>query len=329
MRSQSPRRRHGVASIAVVAAASLAACQASDALVPLADALSRLTGLSLYVSSESPAKRQADQWRSSRPQDAALMDRMAAEPVARWIGDWNVDVKGDVAKYLTAAISDGHTPVLVAYNIPSRDCGSYSAGGSASASAYKQWISDFAAGLAGHTAVVILEPDAVAAASCLPATAQEERFGLLRDAVQKLKAQNAIVYVDAGHAGWLTPATAAERLKKAGVDLADGFSLNVSNYVTTSSNVTYGKQISDRVGGKHYVIDTSRNGVGVTNGEWCNVPGQALGAPPSTKTGNSLVDAYLWVKQPGESDGTCNGGPKAGAWWAEYALDLARKAYGS
>ena len=329
MRRQSSRRVHRVVRVSIVAAALLAACNASDALVPLADALSRMTGLSLYVSSESPAKRQADQWRSTRPQDAALLERMAGEPVARWIGDWSADVTGDVAKYLTAAIADGRTPVLVAYNIPNRDCGSYSAGGSASASAYKQWISDFAAGLAGRTAVVILEPDAVAGASCLSATAQDERFALLRDAVQTLKAENAIVYVDAGHAGWLTPATAADRLKRAGVDIADGFSLNVSNYVATSTNVAYGQQISARVGGKHYVIDTSRNGVGVTNGEWCNVPGQALGTPPTTKTGNSLVDAYLWVKQPGESDGTCNGGPKAGAWWPEYALDLARKAYGA
>ena len=114
----------------------LGACEASSALVPeVADVLSSLTGLKLFVSDESPARRQADEWRASRPQDAALMDRMASEPVARWIGDWNTDVRGDVAKYLTAAISRGTTPVLVAYNIPNRDCGSYSAGGSPSAAA--------------------------------------------------------------------------------------------------------------------------------------------------------------------------------------------------
>jgi len=43
-------------------------------------------------------------------------------------------------------------------------------------------------------------------------------------------------------------------------------------------------------------------------------------------TGQALVDAYLWIKTPGESDGTCNGGPKAGQWWADYALGLARSA---
>ena len=38
------------------------------------------------------------------------------------------------------------------------------------------------------------------------------------------------------------------------------------------------------------------------------------------------MDAYLWVKTPGESDGTCNGGPRAGQWWPEYALGLSRTA---
>src|SRR5204862_7891610 len=113
------------------------------------------------------------------------------------------------------------------------------------------------------------KPDAIAGTNCLSSSARSDRLAMLHDAVATLKAANAIVYLDAGHAGWLTAATAADRLKEAGVDLADGFSLNVSNYISTSSNVSYGKSVSDRVGGKHYVIDTSRNGVGVTNGDWC------------------------------------------------------------
>ena len=78
--------------------------------------------------------------------------------------------------------------------------------------------------------------------------------------------------------------------------------------------------------GKHFIIDTSRNGIGSTSGEWCNPKGQSLGSEPTTNTGNALVDALLWIKQPGESDGTCNGGPAAGTWWADYALGLGRNA---
>ncbi|MCC3773203.1 glycoside hydrolase family 6 protein, partial [Streptomyces sp. UNOC14_S4] len=56
---------------------------------------------------------------------------------------------------------------------------------------------------------------------------------------------------------------------------------------------------------------------------WCNPPGRALGTPPTTATGSPLIDAYLWIKRPGESDGTCRGAPPAGHWWADYALRLA------
>lgn len=55
-------------------------------------------------------------------------------------------------------------------------------------------------------------------------------------------------------------------------------------------------------------------------------PGRALGTPPTTKTADPLIADYLWIKRPGESDGTCKGGPKAGAWWPSYALGLARGA---
>jgi len=32
------------------------------------------------------------------------------------------------------------------------------------------------------------------------------------------------------------------------------------------------------------------------------------------------------VKHPGESDGTCNGGPTAGTFWTDYAIGLAQRA---
>lgn len=58
---------------------------------------------------------------------------------------------------------------------------------------------------------------------------------------------------------------------------------------------------------------------------WCNPQGRAIGNLPTTQTGHSLADAFVWVKVPGESDGTCNGGPAAGQWWGEYALGLAKR----
>jgi endoglucanase len=98
----------------------------------------------------------------------------------------------------------------------------------------------------------------------------------------------------------------------------------------------------------HFVVDTSRNGLGPWQPpsgvysdaqDWCNPPARGLGLRPTTDTGNALVDAYLWVKTPGQSDGSCTRGtagpvdpewnlvdPPAGAWFPEQALQLAQLA---
>lgn len=283
---------------------------------------SALVGARLWVNPASPAKQQADAWRSTRPADASALDVIAKTPTAVWIGDWNRDVAADVQRVVSQANSQGALAVLVAYNIPNRDCGSHSAGGESSASGYRKWIGDFARGIRGGQAVVVLEPDALASTKCLAESQVTERFALLAEAVRTLKGAHATVYIDAGHAQWLPAADAAARLQRAGVAQADGFALNVSNYVSTAANVRYGNDVSRRVGGRHYIVDTSRNGSATAAGEWCNPSGQSVGITPTTNTGEPLVDAYLWIKQPGESDGACNGGPRAGAFWPEYAVKL-------
>jgi len=40
----------------------------------------------------------------------------------------------------------------------------------------------------------------------------------------------------------------------------------------------------------------------------------------------SALDAFVWLKNPGESDGACHGGPEAGQWFEERALEMARNA---
>jgi endoglucanase len=112
---------------------------------------------------------------------------------------------------------------------------------------------------------------------------------------------------------------------------------------TSGINLRYGSV----VGTTHFVVDTSRNGQGPwqpdaaypSPEDWCNPPGRGLGISPTSDTGNELVDAYVWIKIPGESDGLCLRGtagpedpargmvdPAAGQWFPEMALELVHNA---
>jgi endoglucanase len=182
---------------------------------------------------------------------------------------------------------------------------------------------------------VILEPDAVdqAAEGCLSHSATTARYQLLSRAIKILKSNpRTRVYLDAGNPGWLPVSRIVGPLRRAGIRQADGFSLNVANFHTTRGTIAYGRSVSHRLGGQHFVIDTGRNGNGPPFGafgteRWCNPRGRALGSAPTTRTSDPLVDALLWIKYPGASDGACHrGDPPAGAWWPAYALSLARAA---
>jgi len=283
----------------------------------------------LFVGQDSPARRQATAWRRSRPHEASLMDFLAEQPVAYWFDGSDESVYESVQSVVRAAAKHASIPVLVAYNIPERDCGGYSAGGARSEADYIAWVTSFANAIGSNRVILILEPDALADTRCLSPNAESLRLSLLSQAITIFKQDNATasVYIDAGNPHWVAADEMATRLQRVGIQHADGFALNVSNFETTKDNIEYGTKISQLLDGKHFVIDTSRNGLG-SNGDWCNPPGRAVGERPTLSTGHPLVDAFLWVKVPGESDGTCHGGPKAGAWWAKYALGLAERAFG-
>ncbi len=69
---------------------------------------------------------------------------------------------------------------------------------------------------------------------------------MLNYAVDALKAQpNTRVYLDGTHSAWLNVGDISDRLSKAGVDRADGFYLNASNYQFTANLIHYGTWISN------------------------------------------------------------------------------------
>ncbi|WP_426595049.1 glycoside hydrolase family 6 protein [Cellulomonas sp. McL0617] len=356
--------------------------------------------------------------------DALALTKMAATPQAVWFTKGTpAEVKKSVQTTMLQAKLTHTIPVLVAYNLPYRDCAQYSAGGAADTASYLAWIDGFAAGIGSGQAIVLLEPDGLGIipwytantgaqewcqpASLNPATAASDRFTQVNGAVDRLTAlTNTKVYLDGTHSGWLGVGDISDRLHKAGVEKADGFFLDVSNYELSDHQAKYASWISQclwygtntaeggwRVGHfdycgsqyypatpgdfstwgltdqwytnnvtnapnppsspavlKHAVIDTSRNGQGPWTAPagspagdpqvWCNPPGRGLGLTPTLTTGNPYVDAYLWVKIPGESDGQCtrwapDGGidpvrgyadPAAGDWFPQMALELVHNA---
>jgi len=374
--------------------------------------------------------------------DAVRVAEMATTPQAVWFGDGSPqEVKAAVRQTMHAAARSKTTPVLVAYNLPYRDCAQYSAGGAVDTAAYEAWIDGFASGIGTQQAVVVLEPDGLglipynktifgaeewckptvtdAHGNSVPApgASPEARYAQLTYAVASLraKAPAAAIFLDGTHSAWLGVNEAASRLYRAGfvngVQQVQGFFLNVSNYQTTSDNTQFGTWVSmclaagtpgvgpdwmrdATTGAPHFdwcpsqydpatgytqvnyspefaagitaglegllagaspqvpfVIDTGRNGHGPWQPPasasypdaqiWCNAPGRGLGLRPAARPGDALTAAYLWIKTPGESDGSCNRGlpggtvdpewggtvdPKAGGWFPAQALELARLA---
>ncbi|WP_250028475.1 glycoside hydrolase family 6 protein [Paractinoplanes maris] len=271
--------------------------------------------------------------RAGRRTEATIIRRIADQPTSVWFTDAAPGYAERARGLAVAAAAVRRTPVLTLYFIPYRDCSGHSSGGAADGAAYRRWVTALAGALRGHRAIVVLEPDAVAQAvrGCLTPARRAERYELLRYAVAALRAGPGVrVYLDAGNPTWIPAAGIGPALRASGVTAASGFALNVANFETTADNLRYGLAVSRTVGGKHFVVDTSRNGNGPAqrgagDRHWCNPPGRKLGPAPTLTTGYPLVDAYLWVKRPGESDGACAPGqPAAGRWYSAYALGLAR-----
>lgn len=214
-------------------------------------------------------------------------------------------------------------PVMVMYNLPDRDLGSHSKGGACSDDDYYNFVRQFAQAIGKRSPIVILEPDAIPHSTLMETAAQQHRLTLLRTAIQiLLNESESIVYVDVGHSNWLSATDAAMLINRVHVDGLRGFSVNVSNFRSTAESMDWSLRVAEQAQAKHFVIDTSRNGNGPYGNDWCNPPDRALGTPATTDTGNELCDAFLWIKVPGESDGKCNGGPRAGRFWIEYAREL-------
>ncbi|WP_308188913.1 glycoside hydrolase family 6 protein [Streptacidiphilus sp. ASG 303] len=309
---RAPRRRLRAVALALAAAGTAAAglvlAGPTSAGAAVQGALP--AGTQFY---RDPAS-QVVKWSAANPGDwrqPVVSRRIASQPQGIWFANYRPDtVTSDVRSITSAAASAGQVPVLVVYEIPNRDCGGASAGGAPDLGSYDAWVRGFAAGLGSGRSLVLLEPDSLALTSCLSSQQQADRFASLSRAAAAIRsaAPAAKVYLDGGHSAWNSAAEQASRLRGAGVLAnADGFFTNVSNFNTTANETSYAKAVLGALGNPsqlHAVVDTSRNGNGPAGGgAWCDPSGRSIGAYPTADTGDPAIDAYLWVKPPGEADG--------------------------
>lgn len=276
----------------------------------------------LYVDPDSGAAEAAARAEAEGDTDsAAIFRRVAAVPQGFWLTPEEMP-PGEVGPVVRKVVAGNDLPVLVVYGIPDRDCtGGFSAGG-LTADTYGPWVDEIAtAAASGNGAVVIVEPDALA--SAVDCDDLSQRVDLIKGAVDSLREAGVATYVDAGHSDWRRPTEIAPLLEQVGVGTVRGFSTNVSNFQTDQNERAYADKLVELLGGDpHYVIDRGRNGSGATS-DWCNPPGRSFGDQPGYVDDGTALDAFLWVKPVGESDGECHGGPPAGGFWLSRTLEMA------
>ena len=329
-----PRSRR-VLALAVTAVASLSpvsACASAPAAPPPASPVPRAAAPRLYADPVNSLFAAAAHLAGRDPAEAAELRAIARTPAGFWAAGQQGEMQM-ITQVTRAAARDHSVPVIVAYNLPHRDaCGKFSAGAPMTAPGYKRWIGQLAAAIGRGDDIVIVEPDGLVdiLRHCLSAAQSRQRYLLLGYAMKVLGAlPHARVYLDAGNPGlFKNPSVLTGPLKKAGLRYGAGFSANVANFQWTGIVVSWSQQLEgDLATTARAVIDTSRNGRGPYTGRdyprWCNPPGRTLGPAPRLDPGPAGIDGYLWIKDPGASDGPCHGGPAAGQDWPTYAAALA------
>ncbi|MGW2327777.1 glycoside hydrolase family 6 protein [Streptomyces sp. NPDC001700] len=160
------RRKTLAVSMAVLAATVLPVLSSSAVGAAVQErAAAPVQSSRLYVPpADSASYRQVTRlaWRGDYRAAAGLL-AMVRTPQAVWYGD---DTPAEVARLVRQTTSDaaglGKLPVLALYNVPGRDCGSYSAGGARTTDEYKAWIDAVAQGIGDREVMVVLEPDSLA-----------------------------------------------------------------------------------------------------------------------------------------------------------------------
>ena len=230
--------------------------------------------------------------------------------------------------------------------------------------------------------IAIIEPDSLPnMATNMQVTRCQIASEMYREgvsyAIRTLAMPHVSLYLDVAHGGWLgwddnrgkIAQIFSEVLNRAGgSQLIRGFVTNVANYSPlrranpdplpdsyyqwnpARDELTFVQKLAETfaaygIQNRNFIIDTSRNGNPASRqtwGSWCNIAQGGIGERPQAAPVPG-VDAFLWVKIPGESDGvseqgaprfdlSCQsqdsllGAPQAGEWFHDHLMNLIQNA---
>ncbi|KAL7623240.1 1,4-beta-D-glucan cellobiohydrolase cel6c [Parahypoxylon ruwenzoriense] len=243
---------------------------------------------------------------------------------------------------------------LVIYDLPGRDCAAKASNGELKYNELDRYKTEYVDPIVekikanpNSAFALLIEPDSLPnlvtnadLQTCKDSkTSYEEGVAY---SLKSLNLPNVVMYVDAGHGGWLgwdaNLDPGAEELAKVYKNAGSpkqvrGYATNIAGwnawdeepgefsdasdakYNSCQNERTYVTKFSAALQSagfpNHAIVDTGRNAVtGLRDewGDWCNVNGAGFGVRPTADTGMELADAFVWGKPGGESDGTSDEG---------------------
>jgi hypothetical protein len=277
-------------------------------------------------------------YQSARGIQKALLGKIALRPLVYWFGSWDSDGDaGAVAAQYVAQDTGGNPNELAQLAVfrldPWEGSACSTVPSAAAQSSYRRWVDNFAAGIGSSRVALILQPD-MPFALCAPSHVP---LSLVAYAAARFTSlPHTTVYIDAGAAYWPAPRQAAWMLAQAGIRHGRGFSMNDTQYDSTSRELEWGAKVEGALAalgitGKRFVVNTAESGAPFLYGQYhgnhdnprvCRSRRDTicatLGIPPTWRVAAPqwhlpardraiaarYADAYLWVGRPWMDNGS-------------------------